>query len=203
VALARCIRGVVLGRRLDDTGRAYFGSCDRDLRAVQVVAVLDCLPDARQRDGSRGCGAGGFPTLAGASGREILAPKSYLSTIVTRLSIDRLRSAKARREEYVGPWLPEPIATGEGSGVDGTLDETFSMAFLVLLESLTPVERAVFLLREVFDYDYAEIASLVGKSEDNCRQISRRASPWRPGAPASRAHPSRRRASWAASSKPA
>jgi RNA polymerase sigma-70 factor (ECF subfamily) len=112
-----------------------------------------------------------------ASGREIHAPKSYLSTVVTRLSIDRLRSAKARREEYVGPWLPEPIATGEGSDVAGAvaLDETLSMAFLVLLESLTPVERAVFLLREVFDYDYAEIASLVGKSEDNCRQISRRA----------------------------
>lgn len=112
-----------------------------------------------------------------ASGGEIRAPKSYLSTVVTRLSIDRLRSAKVRREEYVGPWLPEPIATGEGSDVAGAvaLDETLSMAFLVLLESLTPVERAVFLLREVFDYDYAEIASLVGKSEDNCRQISRRA----------------------------
>jgi RNA polymerase sigma-70 factor, ECF subfamily len=118
-----------------------------------------------------------FLRWQGASGGEIHAPKSYLSTVVTRLSIDRLRSAKARREEYVGPWLPEPIATGEGSDVAGAvaLDETLSMAFLVLLESLTPVERAVFLLREVFDYDYAEIASLVGKSEDNCRQISRRA----------------------------
>jgi RNA polymerase sigma-70 factor (ECF subfamily) len=118
-----------------------------------------------------------FLRWQGASGREIRTPKSYLSTVVTRLSIDRLRSAKVRREEYVGPWLPEPIATGEGSDVAGAaaLDETLSMAFLVLLESLTPVERAVFLLREVFDYDYAEIASLVGKSEDNCRQISRRA----------------------------
>ena len=118
-----------------------------------------------------------FLRWRGASGGEIHAPKSYLSTVVTRLSIDRLRSAKARREEYVGPWLPEPIATEEGSDVAGAvaLDETLSMAFLVLLESLTPVERAVFLLREVFDHDYAEIASLVGKSEDNCRQISRRA----------------------------
>ena len=110
-----------------------------------------------------------------ASGREIRLPKSYLSKIVARLSIDRLRSAKARREEYLGPWLPEPIVTGEGSDLAGALDETLSMAFMVLLESLTPVERAVFLLREVFDYDYAEIAPLVGKSEDNCRQISRRA----------------------------
>jgi RNA polymerase sigma-70 factor, ECF subfamily len=111
----------------------------------------------------------------GASGREIRTPKSYLSTVVTRLSIDRLRSAKAHREEYVGPWLPEPIATGEGSDVAVVLDETLSMAFLVLLESLTPVERAVFLLREVFDYDYEEISHLVGKSETNCRQIAHRA----------------------------
>jgi len=118
-----------------------------------------------------------FLRWQGASGREIRAPKSYLSTVVTRLSIDRLRSAKARREEYVGPWLPEPLATGEGSDVAGAvaLDETLSMAFLVLLESLTPVERAVFLLREVFDYDYEEISHLVGKSETNCRQIAHRA----------------------------
>jgi RNA polymerase sigma-70 factor, ECF subfamily len=116
-----------------------------------------------------------FLRWQGASGREIHAPKSYLSTVVTRLSIDRLRSAKACREEYVGPWLPEPLATGEGSDVADALDETLSMAFLVLLESLTPVERAVFLLREVFDYDYEEISHLVGKSETNCRQIAHRA----------------------------
>ncbi len=113
----------------------------------------------------------------GVSSKEIRSPKSYLSAVVTRLSIDRLRREKARREEYVGPWLPEPLATGKDSDVAdaAVLDETLSMAFLVLLESLTPVERAVFLLREVFDYDYAEIASLVGKSESNCRQIARRA----------------------------
>jgi RNA polymerase sigma-70 factor, ECF subfamily len=116
-----------------------------------------------------------FLRWQGASGREIHAPKSYLSTVVTRLSIDRLRSAKARREEYVGPWLPEPLAIGEGSDVADALDETLSMAFLVLLESLTPVERAVFLLREVSDYDYEEISHLVGKSETNCRQIAHRA----------------------------
>jgi RNA polymerase sigma-70 factor (ECF subfamily) len=82
-----------------------------------------------------------------------------------------------RREQYVGPWLPEPVL-GEQSqeiGRQAELEDSLSMAFLVLLESLTPVERAVFLLREVFDYEYAEIASLVGKSETNCRQISRRA----------------------------
>ena len=108
---------------------------------------------------------------------EIRSLKSYLSAIVTRLCIDQLRSAKARREEYVGSWLPEPLPNEQGSeGADAAvLDESLSMAFLVLLESLSPVERAVFLLREVFDYDYEEIADLVGKSEANCRQIARRA----------------------------
>jgi RNA polymerase sigma-70 factor (ECF subfamily) len=107
---------------------------------------------------------------------EIESPKAYLTTIVTRLCIDFLRSARARREEYVGPWLPEPLVTGEpAAGGDMTLADSLSMAFLVLLESLNPVERAVFLLRDVFDYDYAEIARIVGKSEANCRQMARRA----------------------------
>lgn len=107
---------------------------------------------------------------------EVRSPRAYLSTVVTRLSIDRLRSAKARREQYVGPWLPEPIATGDPSEVAEApvLEESLSMAFLVLLESLNPVERAVFLLREVFDYDYAEISQVVGKTETNCRQIAHR-----------------------------
>jgi len=101
---------------------------------------------------------------------EIRSPKSYLSAVVTRLCIDQLRSARARREEYVGPWLPEPLPTDAA-----VLDESLSMAFLVLLESLNPTERAIFLLREVFDYDYREISHLVDKSEENCRQIARRA----------------------------
>src|SRR5215217_8742837 len=105
---------------------------------------------------------------------EVRSPSAYLSTVVTRLCIDRLRSARARREQYVGPWLPEPLLEEQALGT-ADLDDSLSMAFLVLLESLTPVERAVFLLREVFDYDYPEIASLVGKSEANCRQIARRA----------------------------
>ena len=105
-----------------------------------------------------------------ASEDEVRSPSAYLSKVVTRLCIDRLRSARVRREQYVGPWLPEPVL-----GEQADLEDSLSMAFLVLLESLTPVERAVFLLREVFDYEYAEIASLVGKGEANCRQISRRA----------------------------
>ena len=108
---------------------------------------------------------------------EVRSPRSYLSAVITRLSIDRLRSAQAWREEYVGPWLPEPLLSDRTEEItDATeLDESLSMAFLVLLESLNPVERAVFLLREVFDYEYAEISRLLGKSEANCRQISRRA----------------------------
>jgi RNA polymerase sigma-70 factor, ECF subfamily len=88
-----------------------------------------------------------------------------------------MRSARTRREEYVGPWLPEPLVSeGAEDASDSTeLDESLSMAFLVLLESLNPVERAVFLLRQVFDYDYGEISQIVGKSEANCRQIARRA----------------------------
>jgi len=112
-----------------------------------------------------------------ASEDEVRSPSSYLSTVVTRLCIDKLRSARVRREQYVGPWLPEPVLGEQAKEIESKadLEDTLSMSFLVLLESLTPVERAVFLLREVFGYEYAEIASLVGKSEANCRQISRRA----------------------------
>jgi RNA polymerase sigma-70 factor (ECF subfamily) len=115
---------------------------------------------------------------------EVRSPRAYLPAVVTRLCIDQLRSAKARREEYVGPWLPEPLPTEpapDATVLDESLTHSLSlslyiyMAFLVLLESLTPTERAVFLLREVFDYDYDEILRLVGKSEENCRQIARRA----------------------------
>jgi RNA polymerase sigma-70 factor, ECF subfamily len=110
-------------------------------------------------------------------GTAIDSPKAYLSAVTTRLAIDHLRSARVRRERYVGTWLPEPLLTDADSDVTqhaGTAD-SLSMAFLVLLESLSPVERAVFLLREVFDYGYDEIATVVGKSEENCRQIAVRA----------------------------
>jgi RNA polymerase sigma-70 factor, ECF subfamily len=105
------------------------------------------------------------------------APKAYLSRVVTRLCIDHLRSARVRREAYIGPWLPEPLITDAASDAAETteLADLLSMAFLVLLESLSPVERAVFLLREVFGYDYVEIATTVGKSQANCRQIVARA----------------------------
>jgi RNA polymerase sigma-70 factor, ECF subfamily len=123
-----------------------------------------------------------FLRLAGAADREeVRAAKSYLTTVVTRLSIDRLRSARARREQYVGTWLPEPIVVDDPlaalaeAEADAEATESLSLAFLVLLESLSPVERAVFLLRDVFDRPYPEIARIVGKRDDNVRQIAARA----------------------------
>lgn len=111
----------------------------------------------------------------GASAAEIQSPRAYLSKIVTRLCLDQLKSARVRRENYFGSWLPEPISTGKSPGVALIEREAISTAFLVLLERLSPVERAVFLLREVFEYSYAEIAQIVGKSEANCRQYHHRA----------------------------
>jgi RNA polymerase sigma-70 factor (ECF subfamily) len=102
------------------------------------------------------------------------SPKAYLATVTTRLAIDQLRSARARREVYPGQWLPEPIVGDEAVRHAETAD-SLSLAFLHLLEKLAPVERAVFLLREVFDYPYDEIAAIVGKSPENCRQILARA----------------------------
>jgi RNA polymerase sigma-70 factor, ECF subfamily len=106
--------------------------------------------------------------------------KSFLTTIVHHLCLDHLKSAQARRETYIGPWLPEPVITGDGTSLLSPLRqitdrESISMAFLVLLESLSPLERAVFLLREVFDYEYAEIAQITGRSEVACRQLFSRA----------------------------
>ena len=115
---------------------------------------------------------------AETEGTTIDSPKAYLAAVTTRLGIDHLKSARVRREQYVGEWLPEPLLTDEGSPDAAAHAETadsLSTAFLVLLESLTPVERAVFLLREVFEYGYDEIAGIVERSEENCRQLYVRA----------------------------
>jgi RNA polymerase sigma-70 factor (ECF subfamily) len=104
----------------------------------------------------------------------VQSPKAFLSSVVTRLCIDHLRSARVKREQYTGTWLPEPLIT-EPAADCSELAESLSFAFLILLECLSPMERAVFLLREVFDYDYEAIAKTVGKSSSNCRQIVRRA----------------------------
>jgi RNA polymerase sigma-70 factor (ECF subfamily) len=111
----------------------------------------------------------------------IRSPRSYLCTVLTRLCIDVLRSARVQREAYVGVWLPEPLVTAYQSGApldpEASVEqaESLSLAFLRLLEYLSPVERAVFLLRQVFDFEYDEIAQILQKSPENCRQIMRRA----------------------------
>jgi RNA polymerase sigma-70 factor, ECF subfamily len=112
------------------------------------------------------------------SGPGVESPKAFLATVTTRLSIDQLRSARARREAYLGPWLPEPLLADPGAPDPAALAEeadSLSMAFLLVLERLTPVERAVFLLHDVFGYGYPEVARIVGKTESNCRQLAARA----------------------------
>lgn len=103
--------------------------------------------------------------------------KAYLSAVTTRLALDQLKSARVRRETYVGMWLPEPLLADPmpDAAAHAELADSLSMAFLVVLETLSPVERAVFLLREVFDFGYDEIADMVGKTADNCRQLLVRA----------------------------
>ncbi len=110
-------------------------------------------------------------------GERIESPRAYAATVATRLAIDALRSARVRRETYVGEWLPEPIVTSaeDDPALHAEMADSLSLAFLVLLESLSPEQRAVFLLRDVFDYGYGEIAEIVGKSEDNTRQLATRA----------------------------
>jgi RNA polymerase sigma-70 factor (ECF subfamily) len=112
-----------------------------------------------------------------AGGTEVTSARAYLSAATTRLAIDHLRSARVRRERYVGAWLPEPLMTSQEPDPADHAEtaDSLSLAFLVLLERLSPVQRAVFLLHEVFGYGYAEIAPLVGRSEAACRQAAARA----------------------------
>lgn len=105
----------------------------------------------------------------------VQSPKAFLSCLITRLCIDQLRSARVQREKYVGIWLPEPLIAINDIEDNAELTESLSFAFLTLIECLSPIERAIFLLREVFDYEYSEIAQTVGKSISNCRQIVHRA----------------------------
>jgi RNA polymerase sigma-70 factor (TIGR02957 family) len=132
---------------------------------------------------------------AAADTSTIRSPQAFATTIVTRLCLDRLKSARATREQYVGPWLPEPVLTREMDSPEATLEraESVTLAFLVLLEKLSPEERAVFLLKDVFDYDHAEIGEILGISSANSRQLLHRARtalaqgrPRRAGTPGSR-----------------
>ncbi len=111
------------------------------------------------------------------AGQRIESPRAYVATIATRLAIDHLRSARVRRESYVGEWLPEPLLTdpSDDPARQAEMADSLSLAFLVLLESLSPEQRAVLLLRDVFDYGYDTIAEIVGKTEANVRQLAVRA----------------------------
>jgi len=110
-------------------------------------------------------------------GERIESPRAYVATVATRLAIDVLRSARVRRESYVGEWLPEPLVSdsSDDPARHAEMTDSLSLAFLVLLESLSPEQRAVFLLHDVFDYGYSEIAEIVGMSEANARQLAARA----------------------------
>jgi RNA polymerase sigma-70 factor (TIGR02957 family) len=112
---------------------------------------------------------------ATAGGTVVGSRPAFLTTVTTRLAIDHLRSARVRRESYVGTWLPEPILSGPDASELAEMADSLTLSFLLLLETLNPVERAVFLLREVFDYPYDEIAEITDKSEANCRQVLSRA----------------------------
>jgi RNA polymerase sigma-70 factor (TIGR02957 family) len=111
------------------------------------------------------------------AGEQIASPRAYVATVTTRRAINELRSARVRREDYVGEWLPEPIITDgdDDPARHAEISDSLSLAMLVLLESLSPEQRAVLLLHDVFDYGYAEIAGIVGKSEVNVRQLATRA----------------------------
>jgi RNA polymerase sigma-70 factor (ECF subfamily) len=114
---------------------------------------------------------------AAADRHDLRSPEAFLTTIVTRLCLDRLKSARAVREQYIGPWLPEPVLTDDRQQPEesAALAESLTLAFLVLLETLAPEERAVFLLREVFEYQHADIASMLDTTAANSRQLFHRA----------------------------
>ncbi len=153
--------------RLDDD--------DRCLRGAPEPAVRGGLPDAGHGGRRRGRRAGRVAALVGGDRSEVADPKAYLVRITTNVALDRLRSARARRETYVGPWLPEPMLTSPDIAEDAELSESVSMAMLVVLETLSPLERAVFVLKEVFGYPYAEIARALDRSETSVRQLGTRA----------------------------
>jgi RNA polymerase sigma-70 factor (ECF subfamily) len=118
--------------------------------------------------------------LQGHAAEAIEQPKYYLTTIVTRLCLNHLGAARTQREQYLGPWLPEPVLTEDkpelvNPAQRATTYDSISIAFLLLLEALSPAERAVFLLHEIFDYKFQEVGEILGKSEAACRQLFRRA----------------------------
>jgi RNA polymerase sigma-70 factor (TIGR02957 family) len=141
----------------------------RDLLISVAYRVLGSMTDAEDTVQEA------WLRWSGVNPSDVTDPRAFLVRVTTRLAIDRLRRAKVRRESYVGPWLPEPILTGRDVAEDVALAESVSMAMLVVLETLSPLERAVFVLREAFGMPYTEIADLLGRKEEAVRQLGRRA----------------------------
>jgi RNA polymerase sigma-70 factor, ECF subfamily len=157
--------------RIDEAGRLAAFEQHRALLFSIAYRMLGSVADAEDTLQDA------FIRWRQASDVEVRSPKTFLVTIVSRLCINQLQSARVQRETYVGEWLPEPVVTEPGNSASEILqvDESVSMALLLLLERLTPQERAVFLLHEVFDYKHAEIAATLSLTEANCRQLLRRA----------------------------
>jgi len=156
---------VTAPEEIADLRRTAFGVAYRMLGSV--AEAEDVVQDAliRVHDAAR-------------EGEHIESPRAYIATVATRLAINHLRSARVRREAYVGEWLPEPLLTtdvADDPAAQAELTDSLSLAFLVVLETLSPEQRAAFLLRDVFDYGYDEIAAIIGTSEVNARQLATRA----------------------------
>jgi RNA polymerase sigma-70 factor (TIGR02957 family) len=156
----RKVEAVLLDEKFEEHRSLLFGVAYRILGSV--VDAEDIVQDA-------------WLQWAKVDQARVEQPRAYLVRTVSNLSLNRLREAKSRRESYVGPWLPEPLLTTPDVAEEAELAETISTAMLVVLESLTPTERAVFVLREAFGYSYAEVADLLDRSEPSVRQIAHRA----------------------------
>jgi RNA polymerase sigma-70 factor (TIGR02957 family) len=150
-----------------DTTRVF--NKHRDLLISVAYRILGSVTDAEDAVQEA------WLRWSGVDPSGVADPKAFLVRVTTRLAIDRLRRAKARRESYIGPWLPEPVLTAPDVAEDVALAESISMAMLVVLETLSPLERAVFVLREAFGMPYAEIAEILGRKEEAVRQLARRA----------------------------
>ena len=150
-----------------EAARVFDGH--RDLLVSVAYRILGSVTDAEDAVQEA------WMRWSGVDYTEVADPRAFLVRVTTRLAIDRLRRAKARRESYVGPWLPEPILTRQDPAEDAAMAESVSMAMLVVLETLSPLERAVFVLREAFGMPHAEIADVLGRKEEAVRQLARRA----------------------------
>ena len=158
-----------MGSAVSDDGEAF--EAHRDLMFAVAYRMLGSVADAEDAVQDA------WLRWSAASRADVLDPKAYLARVVTTTALNRLRSARARREAYVGPWLPEPLLTeaGPDAAERAELAESVSVAMLVVLESLTPDERAVFVLREVFGFGHAEIGAALGRSAPAVRQLAHRA----------------------------